>query len=161
MNRMKKGIMLLLSALLVVSLGACGQKGESKGAWTVAQGENILNSGAFSDELEELDLDTAFMLYQLGDAGLSREDLTDGICRRSAGATCEELTILIFKDQASAETANQAIKGYLEGQIAANTDYRPAEIPKLKDAWVEQRDNALLMLVADDVQIAKDAAENQ
>lgn len=154
---MKKWILLLAGAVLAVTLVACGSQKESKASWTEEHGQDILNSGAFSEELEEVDLDTAFLLYKLEDAGLSREDLTGGLCRRSAGATCEELAVLIFDDEAAAGSAAQALQTYLEGQISANTDYRPAEIPKLEGAWVEQRGNTLLMVVANDIQAAKDA----
>ena len=154
---MKKWILLLAGALLAVSLAACGSQKDSLASWTEDHGQDILASGAFSEELEELDLDTAFLLYKLGDAGLSREELTGGLCRRSAGATCEELAVLIFDSEAAAETAAQSLQTYLEGQIASNQDYRPAEIPKLEGAWVEQRGNTLLMVVADDVQAAREA----
>ena len=154
---MKKWILLLVGALLAVSLAACGSQKDSLASWTEDHGQDILASGAFSEELEELDLDTAFLLYKLGDAGLSREELTGGLCRRSAGATCEELAVLIFDSEAAAETAAQSLQTYLEGQIASNQDYRPAEIPKLEGAWVEQRGNTLLMVVADDVQAAREA----
>lgn len=153
---MKKWILLLAGVVLAMALVGCSQK-ESRASWTEEHGQDILNSGAFSEELEELDLDTAFMLYKLEDAGLSREDLTGGLCRRSAGATCEELAVLIFDDEKAAEAAVQSLQTYLEGQIASNTDYRPAEIPKLEGAWVEQRGNTVLMVVANDVEAAKEA----
>ena len=154
---MRRRITLGLAALMcLLALASCGGQ-EGQTAWTEEQGQDILASGAFSEELEEVDLDTAFLLYGLGDAGLSREDLTGGLCRRSAGATCEELAVLIFSDEEPAKTADQAMQTYLEGQIASNTDYRPAEIPKLEGAWVEQRGNTLLLVVADNLQAAKDA----
>lgn len=158
---MKKWILLLAGAMLAAALTACGGQQAGQDAWTVEQGQAILESGAFSEELEELDLDTAFLLYKLGDAGLSRENLTDGMCRRSAGATCEELAVLLFDDETAAGSAAQALQTYLEGQIASNTDYRPAEIPKLEGAWVEQRGSTLLLVVANDLQAAKDAAESK
>lgn len=154
---MKRWILLLAGALLALSLTACGGQKDSKAVWTEGHGQDILASGAFSEELEELDLDTAFLLYKLEDAGLTREQLTGGLCRRSAGATCEELAVLIFDSQEAADTAAAALQTYLEGQIEANTDYRPAEIPKLEGAWVEQRGYTLLMVVANDVEAAKQA----
>lgn len=154
---MRKWMLLLAGVVLATALTACGGQKESQASWTEDHGQDILNSGAFSEELEELDLDTAFLLYKLEDAGLSREDLTGGLCRRSAGATCEELAVLIFADEAAAGSAVQAIQTYLEGQISSNQDYRPAEIPKLEGAWVEQRGNTLLLVVANDVQAAKEA----
>ena len=73
----------LLAALTcgVLLLAACGG-GETSGdaAWTKEDAQKILDSAAFSEELEELDLDTAWMLYGLGDAGLERENLTWDDC---------------------------------------------------------------------------------
>ena len=153
---MKKWILLLAGALLAVSLAACGQK-DSLASWTEGHGQDILDSGAFSEELEELDMDTAWMLYKLGESGLDRSALTDGLCRRSAGATCEELSVLIFDGPESAQTALASLQSYLEGQISANQDYRPGEIPKLEGAWLEQRGNTLLMAVANELEAAKAA----
>lgn len=64
------------------------------------------------------------------EAGLSREDLTDGVIYRSAGATCEELSLLIFSDSGAAQTAQGALEAYLQSQIENNRDYRPGEIPE-------------------------------
>lgn len=156
---MRRRITLGLAALMcLLALASCGGQ-EGQTAWTEEQGQDILASGAFSEELEELDLDTAFLLYGLGDAGLERENLTGGLCRRSAGATCEELAVLIFDSEEAAETASQALQTYLEGQIESNRDYRPAEIPKLEGAWVSQQGSTLLLVVADDVEAARSAVE--
>ena len=154
-RRITLGLAALMCLLVLASCG--GQEGQT--AWTEEQGQDILASGAFSEELEELDLDTAFLLYGLGDAGLERENLTGGLCRRSAGATCEELAVLIFDSEEAAETASQALQTYLEGQIESNRDYRPAEIPKLEGAWVSQQGSTLLLVVADDVEAARSAVE--
>ena len=156
---MRRRITLGLAALMcLLALASCGGQ-EGQTAWTEEQGQDILASGAFSEELEELDLDTAFLLYGLGDAGLERENLTGGLCRRSAGATCEELAVLIFDSEEAAETAAQALQTYLEGQIESNRDYRPAEIPTLEGAWVSQQGSTLLLVVADDVEAARSAVE--
>ena len=154
MKRM--GAVLLAALACVLLLSACSGQ-DSKAVWTLESGEEILSSGAFSETLEELDMDTAWMLYKLGESGLDRPALTDGLCRRSAGATCEELSVLIFDGPESAQTALASLQSYLEGQISANQDYRPGEIPKLEGAWLEQRGNTLLMAVANDLEAAKAA----
>ena len=110
-----------------------------------------------SEELEELDGDTAFALYKLADAGLEREDLKDCAVLRSAGATCEEAAVLVLSDNQKAKSAGKALFAYIDQQIAANEDYRPAEIPKLEDAVLDRRENTLLLAVAADTQAAKDA----
>lgn len=153
---MRRMCILLTALVCLLILPACSTE-EHPAAWTVEAGEAILDSGAFSDSLEELDLDTAWILYQLEGAGLSRSSLTDGLCRRSAGATCEELALLLFDSADSAKAAQDALKAYIDGQILSNQDYRPSEIPKLEAAWLEQRDNTLLLVVANDLELAKAA----
>ena len=56
-----------------------------------------------------------------------------------------------------AETAETALKDYVQSQIDANTDYRPAEIPKLESALVDRRGETLLLVVASDLDAAKGA----
>ena len=98
-------------------------------------------------------------LYKLADAGLEREDLKDCAVLRSAGATCEEAAVLVFTDADKAETAERALGDYIDGQISANKDYRPAEIPKLENAWIDRRGETLLLVVANDLDAAKDAVK--
>lgn len=64
------------------------ERGEA--GYTKEQVQELLDSGAFTDVLDELDCDTAWALYGLEEAGLSREDLTDGVIYRSAGCHLPE-----------------------------------------------------------------------
>lgn len=147
---MKKYVCGLLALVLALSLTACG--GSDGAAWTCEDGQAIADSGAFSDELEELDLDTACVVY-----GLDREQVTDGFVRRSAGATCEEVAVLIFDSADHAGGGLTQLKSYVESQIDSNRDYRPAEVPKLDKAWLEQGQNTVLLVVADDQEAARSA----
>lgn len=150
---MKKLMALMMGIVCAIGLTACGEKAqeapqEQKFETTLV--EAAAQVGAFSEELEELDADTAFMLYKLADFGLVREDLTEAAVLRSAGATCEEGAVLIFADEAKAGVAAEAMGSYLEGQIEGNEDYRPNEIPKLEGAILKTQGNTLLMVVAND-----------
>ena len=51
---MKKWILLLAGAMLAAALTACGGQQAGQDAWTVEQGQAILESGAFSEELERM-----------------------------------------------------------------------------------------------------------
>ena len=149
-----KLIGLAAAAVCLLALSGCGgQSGEGQSSgegYTKEQVQGILDSGAFTDELDELDCDTAWALYQLEESGLSREDLTDGVIYRSAGATCEELSLLIFEDSSSAEAAQGALESYLQNQIENNRDYLPGEIPKLEDAVLRQEGSTVLLAVSAD-----------
>ena len=147
------------AAACLMLLSGCGAGGgEEVQPYTAELAQEILDSGAFTDQLEELDCDTAWALYGLEDAGLSREQLTDGLIRRSAGATCEELALLVFTDSDGAETAVGALEGYLQEQIDGNRDYRPNEIPKLEDAFLQASGETVLMVVSADSQAVEELA---
>ena len=154
---MKKLLHMTLVLALLLGLSACAKGGDNDapplyGTYHVAA---LVEAGAFSEELEELDGDTAFMLYKLADYDLEREDLKDCAVQRSAGATCEEAAVLVFTSADKAKTAKGALEDYVQGRIEANTDYRPAEIPKLEEALVDVRGETLLLAVAND----RDAVE--
>ena len=149
---MKKLQIFILTLLLLLS--GCGKKEEGYSVDAVNQ---MAQSGAFSEELEELDGDIAFSLYRLADQGLEREDLTGCAGLRSAGATCEEGAVLVFSDDTQAGKALTALQDYIQGQIEANEDYRPGEIPKLENAYAAQQGNSVVLIVANDLQAAKEA----
>lgn len=155
---MKKLLTVTLALALALGLSACGGKNDYA-VWNADHAQAILDSGAFSEELEELDADTAFMLYKLADYGLDREKLKEATVRRSAGATCEELAVLIFDSEDSASSARDALEAYVQNQIDENTDYRPAEIPKLENAYIDRRGESVLLVVASDIDAAKKAVE--
>ena len=45
----------------------------------------------------------------------------------------------------------------MDSQIQSNRDYRPDQIPLLEGAWLEQRENTLLLAVASDLEAAQKA----
>lgn len=152
--------MMLAAALCAAALTGCGGSGTGGNAYTTGDADKIAQAGAFSEELESVDGDTAFALYGLADAGLDRAQLTDCAVLRSAGATCEEAAVLILDSEDAAQTAMTALDGYLQKQIDTNKDYRPEEIPKLESAWTSARENTVLLVVAEDVNAAMDAVKN-
>lgn len=158
---MKRILTMTLALVMAMGLAACGGKGENDAPplYGVHHVKAMAQAGAFSEELEEVDSDTAFLLYRLGDYGLTQEDLKDCAVLRSAGATCEEGAVLVFTGADKAEKAEGALKDYIQGQIEANEDYRPAEIPKLEGALVDRRGESLLLVVASDLDAAKEATK--
>lgn len=90
------------------------------------------------------------MLYGLDESGLAYEQLCDAQTYRSSGATCEELSLLTFADEAAAQTAANVLDLYITAQIQTNRDYRPKEIPKLEQVFLECRGCTVLLMVAND-----------
>lgn len=107
----------------------------------------MLTTDAFSEELEPLDAELAWILYGLEDAGLVQAQASVH-AYRSAGATCEEVVLFTFADEAAAQTAVNTLERYIAAQIEINKDYRPAELPKLKQAFLERRGTTVLLTVS-------------
>lgn len=94
------------------------------------------------------------MLYGLDGAGLDPGQLTSAAAYRSSGATCEEVCLLTFSDEVAAQTAVSTLNAYVSAQILSNKSYRPAQIPKLEKAILEQRGATVLLLVANNYETA-------
>ena len=157
----KRWMAFLLAGCLVALAGCSGKPAQDDGGtgYTKEQVTQILDSGAFTDELEELDCDTAWALYQLDSSGLEREQFVDGVIYRSAGATCEEVALLMFEDDATAATVKNTMGTYVQNQIEENRDYRPGEIPKLEDALLQQQGSTVLLVVSADGQAVNGVLE--
>ena len=157
---MRKLFPLPLVLALVLGLAACGGgANDAPPLYSAGLVTKLVEAGAFSEELEELDADTAFLLYRLADSGLERADMKECTVLRSAGATCEEGAVLVFASADQANTAVDALSSYIDGQITANEDYRPGELPKLEDALISRRGETVLLVVASDIDAAKQAVE--
>lgn len=149
---MKKWIARCLLAAGLCLLCACGQTA----GYTTGLLDLVKEAGAFSEELEVLDPETAFLVYRLGDYGLEQEDMIGCAALRSSGATCEEGVVLVWTSVEQAEKALSALSDYVQGQIEANENYRPDEIPKLEDARLEQLGNSAILIVAEDMSAVSD-----
>lgn len=157
---MRKLFPLPLVLALVLGLAACGGgANDAPPLYSAGLVTKLVEAGAFSEELEELDADTAFLLYRLADSGLERADMKECTVLRSAGATCEEGAVLVFASADQANTAVDALSSYIDGQITANEDYRPGELPKLEDALISRRGETVLLVVAGDIDAAKQAVK--
>ena len=87
---MKKFLTAALALVLLLTLAACGGregKEDPSGSPALYGGsevQSVVDAGAFSESLEEVDADTAFALYKLADYGLERENMYDASVIRSA-----------------------------------------------------------------------------
>ena len=149
--------LMILAAALCLLLGACSSPAESGTAAfdpeTATQA--VLDSGAFSVELTELD---AAMLYDFSGYGLDASTLTASKAY-SASGFAEQVSVTVWKDEASAQAAVDMFKTYLEDMAATYKDYAPAEVSKLENAVLEQRGTSVLLAVANDADAVKTAVE--
>ncbi len=144
---MKKWISFILCVgLLLLSCVGCGAKQPEKElsfqpAQTV---QALLESGAFSEELEELD---PLLLFQLpGEA----TDYEGSVLRYSSGATAETAAVICVRQPEQVDAVKAALETWVQYQMEAERDYRPAEAEKLESAIVEVRGFTVLLVVAAD-----------
>ena len=147
--------LLCLAAALCLLLGACSAPADSGSAAfdPEAATQAVLDSGAFSVELTELD---AALLYDFSGYGLDSSTLTASKAY-SASGFAEQVSVTVWKDEASAQAAVDMFKTYLEDMAATYKDYAPAEVPKLENAVLEQRGTSVLLAVANDADAVKTA----
>ena len=149
--------LLCLAAALCLLLGACSAPADSGSAAfdPEAATQVVLDSGAFSVELTELD---AALLYDFSGYGLDSSTLTASKAY-SASGFAEQVSVTVWKDEAAAQAAVDMFKTYLEDMAATYKDYAPAEVPKLENAVLEQRGSSVLLAVANDAGAAKTAVD--
>lgn len=142
---MKKVLSVFLLAGMLLSLSACKEKDQPKADFTLADAQTLLDSAAFSEPLEEIDLDIACYLYEL-----DQDKVTGAAVYGSTGATAEELAVIIFTDAEAANHAKSHFETRISDRTAAMADYIPAEVAKLEKAVLEVRGATLLFVVAND-----------
>ena len=140
---------------LCLTLSACGGGNEEAVAFDPAvTAQSLLDSGAFSDALEEVDTSVAATLY-----GVDEADITDGKVYMSLSAGAEEIAVLVMANEASAAAAMDGLEKRVADQKAALESYQPDEVSKLDGAILEQRGNSVLLAVCADAQTAQSALE--
>lgn len=144
---------LLPAALaLILLLSACGgTPAQEYDPGETAQA--LLDSAAFSEALEALELDFLPDVYGVGGT------VSDGVIYASTGATAEEIVVLKMAAKADADQALAQLQKRVEDQKAACEGYLPLELPKLDKAIVKQVGSSVLLVVANDGEAAQKALD--
>lgn len=145
---MKKLTCGLLAVVLLLVGTACGKEPDNVSSFPAEiTTRALLDSGAFSEPLEELETDIAVMMFWLdGDAA----EYEGSKIYYSTGATSEIAAVISARDESKVPQVEQALRNWVNSQIEAETDYRPAEVPKLENAIIESRGLTVLLVVAAD-----------
>ena len=145
---MKKKICLLMALVLGLSLCACGKGQEAQKPFPPAETtQALMESGAYTEQLEKLDLDIAVMMFWLGG---EVSDYAGSEIYYSTGATAEIAAVISVADESKVSEVEQALKVWVESQIEAEKTYRPAEAAKLEEAIIEVRGASVALAVAAD-----------
>ena len=141
-----KKLTILLTALALVVLAACGGKDPAPAGYDPeTTSKALLESGAFEQELSRLDADMVSAYL-----GLEDEPEAAAVYTSMEGGY-EELAILTMADEAAA-AAKTAVEAHVTAQTETETEvqYKPEDLPKLKDAVIRQAGNTVVLVVAAD-----------
>lgn len=154
---MKKLTMLLAGAVcLCLALTACGPKESTEQGYDPAAVEQaLLDSGAFSQPLDTLKLDTACTVQY----DLAADAVTGGVAYASLTAGAEEFAVLELAEGVDGKTVLSDLQAYLDTRVEELENYQPQEVEKLKNAILDQRGSTVLLVVAADPEAAKSALE--
>lgn len=141
----------LVSVLLLAVCAGCAKTEPEPSFAPLETVQALLDSGAFSETLEELDPTLLFSLS--GEA----EDYEGSVLYYSTGATSEAAAVIAARDAGQAAEAEKGLEAWVENQIEAVRNYQPAEVEKLEHAIIETRGNTVLLAVAADWEKAQAA----
>lgn len=145
---MKK--ILIACLLLALLLSGCG-KTSDKPIDFQGFSSDILSSGAFSEELMQIDNELGCAQYMVNEAYIK-----EAMFFFSSGATSEELALFEANDAEALKRIKEAVEKRVEAQSRGFENYVPSEVPKLEKAVVFTRGNYIILIVANDYAIADD-----
>lgn len=146
--KMKRWNMIWLLAATLLFLAGCGQQIADFDVRDLAQ--LLLEEMSFDDELTEISLDTAAILYDFGDIAIE-----DSIIYESSGATAEEIVVLKCGSGQDADAAKEIFEERIKEQKETFEDYAPAEVARLNTAVATVRGNYAILCVSSDKAQAK------
>jgi hypothetical protein len=140
---MKRGWIGALALALLLS--GCGGK-TSLAAYTPSDAQALMDAGAFTGQMEEVDSYVIAALY-----GIDQDTITQcaAYMAVNTSVSADELTVLTLTDEDAAQAAAAACEKRVEGQIESCQSYCPDQVPKLEDAVILQRGSSVLFAVGD------------
>lgn len=143
---MKKRLTALFPVLLLLLASCGGEKNDAGPLYSVSHAKALVDAGAFSGMMEEVDASTALMIY-----GIDEADVKECACYMASNTSvsADEVTVLELTGAEAAERAETACEDRVANQIDSCTDYCPDQVPRLEDAVISRRENTVLLAVGD------------
>ena len=146
MNRTKKGIVLVIAALvLALALCACGSSGKAIPVSDIAAAVDGVLGG--SGNLAEAD---AGMVE--GFMKLSEDGYADCAVKISSGTSFDEYGVFQAADSSQAKAIAGALEAYLQLKLDTDMGYQPEELPKLEKAEVKTSGNYVMYCILGDTE---------
>lgn len=142
---MKKYMYVVIALVIVVVIGVVAFMAKPKDVTIDISklAEDIMQNAKFEDEMNEIDTDTAKVLYGI-------ENMVAQKVYVSSGATAEEVAIFEFNNKEDAEDAVEKVNTRISDQKESFENYVPKEIKKLDNAIVIQKGKYIITCISDD-----------
>ena len=157
----KRMIALLLIAVMLFSMTACGEEEEESSkkkktkygdvtAFEIAATAVFSQHGFAGGNVEEFSIESDASYFDLvyGDEELP-DYMTDFYYVGSAGGSADEVAVAIVKKEENRSKVKKAFEERMESRIRAFTGYEPAEVEKLQKGKILQYDRYIIFLVCD------------
>ena len=118
-------------------------------------GERILESGAFSDELDKIDSEIVMNSY-----GFTSDEISSLISFQGSGATSEEIVILQVNDKSNLNSVKEKINTRLAERKEAFEDYLPEEVFKIDNHILEVKGKYVIMCISNNSNEVIDTINN-
>ena len=141
----KLGLILLSACMMLGVFTGCKQENQTVQYDFESLSTKLQDSGAFSDILSPVELDTAAQFY-----GINASDVSESKVLFSTGATTEEIGLFKCVSTEAAVKVKAAADARVETQRTTYESYAPAEMPKLDDAIVTINDVYVFYIVSAD-----------
>lgn len=151
---MKKQIVCLMAAALMIFTAGCAKQGAAVNADVNTIADQIIKDVKFKDQMSPIEQKTAIKNY-----GLNASDVTKAKVYESTGATAEEVAAFEAKDNAAADRVKKAAEARVEDQKEAFQGYQPKEMVKLKTPFIVESGKYVVLVIADDTSPAKSVTD--
>lgn len=144
---MKRSIAIILAVLIFAGMfAACSSGGKEIDISTLSQ--ELLNSAAFPDGLEPIDIEAGCYLYGLesGEGG----PIVDAAFYLATGAVADEFAIIKTTGEDDAAEVKAAIEARLDYLKTSFESYNPGEVTQLENAALKTSGVYVVFVCADD-----------
>lgn len=146
---MKRITALLIAMLMLMSLfSACSSDSEKKEIDIASLSQALLDSAAFPDGLEPIDLEAGCYLYGLeyGENG----PVIDAAFYLATGAFADEIAIFKAASESDAAAVKAAVESRVEYLKKSFESYNPGEVSQLEGAALKTSGVYVVFVCADD-----------
>lgn len=141
---MKRSVLACVMGLVLV-MGLAGCAGQPKKAEVNAIAAAVMEKVKFSEQLTEIDKETACGLYEIPESEIETCKAYIG-----SGGTVDEAFFFEGKDASKLEELKRKAQARIAAQKASYQSYKPSEVPKLDKAVLVVKGSCLIVCITAD-----------